>query len=512
MYREHPFGNPDGARATLEEVESAFVTEYPYGVKISGYQDDFLSARIIVGDKGSGKTVYLRKMQAMLKKRQEENFGIFVDDTINQNLSCTEHVIRFCDHFTNRRIQSEKWNKLWQTAIFVSLGHKFLYDDDLADYISQDTTKELIKLLKSENLDIGYNLSVYDALEIILNMADTKSKADSMIGGVFFLKLKNLLIETVRTTPPIYVFLDSVDLEYEHAPLHWMVCQKGLFYAVMALLEEKNVGEKLHIIISLRRGVYTSILHSEHATKFINESHVFRLDWNRRSIRFFLDQKIRNLSDCYFMDSSFEKDGKTIEKWLKTKNVTNEYGNEERLIDFLIRHTRLVPRDAIIICNHLAKLKSESVHEPDLDVYKWIMQVIYEESATMGGELITICAKNIMANGLPTGAGRYQYADYYYSDGFYRESTYVKLLELLKLIEAPIVDGHFIEDLAEKSTTVFSKETHILDVLWNCGLIGYLNNEGQSIYYTQSVNGELLFPKDKEKYIIQPCVMAKLNF
>ena len=32
MYEQNPFGNPDGARADLREIESAFITDFPYGL------------------------------------------------------------------------------------------------------------------------------------------------------------------------------------------------------------------------------------------------------------------------------------------------------------------------------------------------------------------------------------------------------------------------------------------------------------------------------------------------
>ena len=89
MYRENPFGNPDGARADLKEVEESFITYYPYGLNFQKDKSNILNKRVIVGAKGSGKTVYLRKIQSILKERAENNPSIYVDNDIEQNLNCT---------------------------------------------------------------------------------------------------------------------------------------------------------------------------------------------------------------------------------------------------------------------------------------------------------------------------------------------------------------------------------------------------------------------------------------
>lgn len=54
MYKEYPFGNPDGARADLKEIEYSFITDLPYGQKIQNCVEDLLNKRVIVGAKGSG--------------------------------------------------------------------------------------------------------------------------------------------------------------------------------------------------------------------------------------------------------------------------------------------------------------------------------------------------------------------------------------------------------------------------------------------------------------------------
>lgn len=121
MYKDFPFGNPDGSRADLKEIEYSFITDLPYGQKMQNCIEDLLNKRVIVGAKGSGKTVYLRKIQSFLKSEQTEYFtGIYVDNKIDQNINCTEKVIAFCDYF-KRETLSEKWAELWKISILISI-------------------------------------------------------------------------------------------------------------------------------------------------------------------------------------------------------------------------------------------------------------------------------------------------------------------------------------------------------------------------------------------------------
>lgn len=67
MYDPNAFGNPDGSRTEIADMMSEFVVfEKKYFSSGVASPDD-LKTRVIVGAKGAGKTVYLRRLQANLK-------------------------------------------------------------------------------------------------------------------------------------------------------------------------------------------------------------------------------------------------------------------------------------------------------------------------------------------------------------------------------------------------------------------------------------------------------------
>lgn len=514
MYRDNPFGNPDGARADLNEIEYSFITDFPYGISFEKNKTGMLNKRVIIGAKGSGKTVYLRKMQSLLKKRAENNPSIFVDDSIEQNLNCTDRVIKFCELF-GRRLLSEKWTQVWEMAILLTIATKFLYNPKLSEYLQEDVKQELVALLKrstllqKEDFDSKAEFPLYSFLQIILYEAETKNRINTVIENRCWMLLRKKLTSILRYSPELYFFLDAIDLEYEHAPLHWLMCQKGLFYAVLSFLQDSTWGEKLHLIITLRDNVFTSILRSEHSRKFFGENHIFLLNWNETNIFYFLKQKIEKLDDCYFI-SDFKETGKSIQSWLGVDTITNEFGKCEKIENFLIRHTRLVPRDVIVICNELAKLHAELVNDSTLNLEERIKDIILSNSRAIGEELLTICAKNITANSMPLGAGRHEYSDGFTSDQFYHTNTYSKLVEILPTVKTISFDYRQIKELEQTGIAFWGNASHLIDILWQNGVIGFVEND-KSIFYAQNFNGDTLLPRKKAEYIIRSCVALKIN-
>ncbi|MBQ8203417.1 MAG: hypothetical protein IJZ75_03970 [Clostridia bacterium] len=509
MYKQNPFGNPDGARADLKEIEYSFITDFPFGIQITKNQDELLNKRVIVGSKGSGKTVYLRKIQSILKKELENNFtGIYVDERIDKNLNCTEWVVTFCDFFEKNAL-SEKWTRLWKTSILLSISHKFLYDEKLKIYVTEDTGKLLKSIIEKHKLLLKCSCSVYQMFSTIMSVLDTKNKINNLIYSADIIQIENILQNILRNSPTIYIFLDSIDIEYEHAPMQWLSCQKGLFYAIMTFLEEGTFGEKVHLIISLRDNVFTNILRSEHASKFINETHIFILDWKESNIRAFLSQKIGGLNSCYFVEDAPQS--KNIYSWLGIRELPNELGQTEEITDFILRHTRLTPRDVIVVCNKLAELKKEYSNNKNLDIKKWVKDVVIANSKLFGAEMITICAKNINANCLPSGAGKDQYSDFYLMDKFFKKSTYTQLLNLLKTLKSRKINWDVLCKFNELAIKEFNTDVHLIDLLWNNGIIGCSNHDGDISYYAQQFQEDTLIPENKEAYQIRSCVCVKIG-
>ncbi len=510
MYKENPFGNPDGARANINELNEMFILDTPYAVDFTNNIENLITKRVIVGAKGSGKTVYLRKIKSVLEEKANHGTGIFVDDTIDQQLNCTEKIIMICD-FYKENVLSEKWTSFWKIAIYVSLACKLINDSNLSVYLEDEEKNEIKKLLDKHKLYFKNTISVYEAFYAMTTHIDTSNKCNQMLEAPEWITLKSTLGSLLRKLPVIYMFLDSIDTEYEHAPMHWCICQKGLFYAVMELLQSQRFGERLHIIMAMRNNVFNNILRSEHSTKFSQESHVFCLDWSFENIKYFLKEKIKKLGNCYFINRQNTDEEKNIFTWLGVTTIYNPNRDiNEDIISYIVRHTRLVPRDVIIICNQLSKAKRNLDTNPNFDVSKYIRDTIEKNSTLFGDELITICAKNISANQLPKNAGKDKYAEAFIATDPYQVGSYEKLKKVLKTISSDRILVRELFQIEQHANDIFEAETFISDVLWQNGALGYIDNDGFACYFSQHSTVDQKIP-EKEVYIFRSCIAGCLK-
>jgi hypothetical protein len=105
-----PFGDPDGARADPADLTRDFV--HIGGIKGIATREDDLNARVIVGRKGAGKTLYLRRSRAYVSKREE----LYADD-LQQTLPSTADIVKVANWYS-AAILGEKW--MAQTRSFTT--------------------------------------------------------------------------------------------------------------------------------------------------------------------------------------------------------------------------------------------------------------------------------------------------------------------------------------------------------------------------------------------------------
>ena len=279
MYQRNAFGNPDGSRTDIEDMLNDFIEFDGFFPSLSMHYDQKI--RVIVGAKGSGKTVYLRRLNANLK----QNESIYLRE-IEHELPSTDLVVRFSQNFLEREI-TEKWMYLWKFAILRCLISNILFNKDWAKEISESDKN---KLLVYEGVIFPkYKVvsSIYAEARNILSEYTTANSFNKYSNLREWDEIEGVITNLLLKLPPIYFFIDSVDEEYSHAPMYWLRCQKGLFYRVMRFFRYGIYGNKLHVIISIRDNVFSSILKSEHQTRYVNEEHIKLLNWNYESIKYF---------------------------------------------------------------------------------------------------------------------------------------------------------------------------------------------------------------------------------
>src|SRR5215510_6035437 len=287
-----PFGNPDGSRSDILDVVDNFVDfeDLPVSGGLAIRADD-LSRRIIVGAKGSGKTVYLRRLRATAAL----NESVYAD-VVQQELPATSNIVKFGQCFGKADL-TEKWMQLWYCAIMRSLVTHMLHSKQLSPYLSDQHREEL----ESYSPDIlpkrRRAIYIYSHVTDIINSFHTANAFSRYFDHPAWAELAATINDVMASMPPIYFFIDSVDEEYASAPMYWLQCQKGLFYRAMRFLRDQHFGGRLHVIVCVRDHVLASVLRGEHQYRYRGEPHIVTLGWEHSSAEFFLRKKIARLGD-----------------------------------------------------------------------------------------------------------------------------------------------------------------------------------------------------------------------
>jgi hypothetical protein len=204
-----PFGSPDGSRSDIQEVVDNFVTFEELSVSTGlGIRPDDLSLRVIVGAKGSGKTVYLRRLRAAAAT----NESIYAD-IVQQDLPSTSNIVKFCQCFSKRDL-TEKWMQLWYCAIVRSLVTHFLHSKHLSSHLTSEQREELEHYPAELVPHYRREVSVYSQVTDIIHRYHTAHAYSRFFDHPAWAELSTTISDIITDMPPIYFFIDSVDEEY----------------------------------------------------------------------------------------------------------------------------------------------------------------------------------------------------------------------------------------------------------------------------------------------------------
>lgn len=492
------FGNPDGSCVQIEDMMQGFIdiNDQPFMENIE--MQYYTIKRVIVGAKGAGKTVYLRRMQAKLR----QNDSVMACD-IGFEVPATDLIIRFGNQFP-KDILTEKWCGVWKLAILRALISHIVIENEW----SKNAPKMLVTQLKQyvDTLYPNYKvpMSVYGELKDILSSYITMNQYNEYSTQREWEEIENIIRQILQYLKPIYFFLDAVDEEYGNAPTYWMECQKGLFYRVMRFIQEGDLSNRLFVIISVRDNVWSSIYKP---TNYHSDEHIQILKWDYRSIEYFFNSKIKILEEKYIKNMVRDVQ---ISDWLGITSVQNVYRNiSEPVMQYILRHTRLLPRDVIIMGNVLAAIRryvydiSEYGSE---EVQKFVRSSVADCARIFGSELLEICANQII-NQMKDENNN---ARIYSSDIEYKVSVSQKLKEIICQLEYDKFSWGKLCDLQANSDNTFGKKIKILDILWQNGAIGYLdsgaNREKREIFFDIQFP-VFSIPPNKPVYILRSCLI-----
>ena len=497
-----PFGNPDGSRADIEDLISEFVDfggNPAYGHLATRANDSMV--RVIVGKLGAGKTVYLRRLQDF----QAHQDSVYADAP-QQSLPKTEVIVKACQWFSDR-VLVEKWMQIWERAIMRSLVSHLLRRPELRQQVRDEQAAEIEQSYGRLLGDFRRPRSIYSEVRDIINQQHSAHQLSTYLDDPLWDDLEDLLGEVLGQCKPIYFYLDAIDEEFSHAPMYWLKCQEGLFYQVMRLLRDHKLGGRLHVVVCIRDIVMSSVYRSEHAPRYYNEPHIRVLTWDRGSLLYLLEQKLRRLPASLLMRRS-TSGHPTIHDWLGVNGDWPGPNGDATIEDYLLSHTRLIPRDIISLGNELSEEVLRQKQAGLAGVPAEALQLVVQRSAKrFGDSQLAQCANQISSDLMPENAALQDYSELFTSTQAYISGVQEDVRSFVRMMGVDQFSRGDLGALREVADLHFEKTTHLPSVLWQNGLLGYVDEAGQRRFYSMGDVEQFHFPPDVDTYVLHPCLM-----
>jgi Protein tyrosine and serine/threonine kinase len=497
-----PFGNPDGSRADIEDLISEFVDfggNPAYGHLATRANDSMV--RVIVGKLGAGKTVYLRRLQDF----QSHQDSVYAD-VPQQSLPKTEVVVKACQWFSDS-VLVEKWMQIWERAIMRSLASHLLRRPELRQQLRDEQAEEIERSYARLLEDFRRPRSIYSQVRDIINQRQTGHQLSTYLDDPLWDDLEDLLGEVVGQCKPIYFYLDAVDEEFSHAPMYWLKCQEGLFYQVMRLLRDHRLGGRLHVVVCIRDIVMSSVYRSEHAPRYYNEPHIRVLTWDRGSLLYLLGQKLVRLPPSLLMRRA-ATGPPTIGDWLGVNGQWPGPDGAGPIEDYLLSHTRLIPRDIISLGNELSEevLRAKQAGHEGLPAAA-LEAVVQRCAKRFGDSQLAQCANQISSDLMPENAALHNYSELFTSTQAYISGVQEDVRSFVRMIGVDRFSRGDLMALQEVADLHFEKATNLAAVLWQNGLLGYVDQSGRRRFYSMGDVEQFHIPPEVSTYVLHPCLV-----
>ena len=502
-----PFGPADGSRADLDDIRRDFVdfSGQPAVADLASSPGD-RSARLIVGKKGVGKTIYLKRFH----DNAHHEASVYAPPRVQHDVPATEDVIRVCELYG--RLAAEGWRWIWTRAIQRSLVSHIVGEQQLREKLKPDDVTALEHDYGSILARRRRVRSVYSEARAIAHDATGRDRLGRELRHPDWDDLEEHLGEILPELPPICFYLDSVDEQFGNAPVYWLQCQKGLCDAVLELFRDPRFGNRLHVVVSVRDLVRSSLMSGEHATRFAGARHIRVLEWDHETISYFLREKVKRLPRSYRLRP--ELDG--MAGLLGREEIYNSArGVTENLEEYLLRHTRQIPRDVVQMGNQLASavIKTQKAGNRMVSDAA-IRRAIGAVSKIAADEQIAVCANHLASDMMPKDAGIHEISAFYTSD-YYSRGVQGEICDLIQSVGKDRFPMVRLQEALESSTGEVLKHHHDpLQVLWLNGLLGYDppdESQRRSHFYGAVDVADYELPRDLEWYVFHPVVGHKVR-
>jgi hypothetical protein len=415
QWKNGPFGNTDAARVELSDfIAIAGILEDPRN------NPDAMQDRVIIGRKGSGKTLYLRKLLDEAKKRDFitlSEYDTLSSETVVYFLKRIREYVQSMDRigdfdiFVNRRnTVISVWRSIWERAMFVSAISLVLSYKRKSKIREISPALDIRGIKNIDELEIFlinsfselfsvplHPISPQLALRSFSDHFDTSRRLQKFLNDSRWVDVQSIAKAIVTDVPPIAIYVDAIDDDFEDAPEAWLTCQLGLYRAVsQSGFTNESFSGRVHVVVALRDIVYSASLRSEHSTRHFQNRHIKIIDWDTQAIKSFFLEKLRSISKTNLrLSNQLEP---LIQDWVGFSKMTNGRLKEEGVADYVLRHGRMLPRDIVLFGNAIATEKSKRIAAAKPFESKSLRKCVSEAAAVVGAETVSICVNEMLSN------------------------------------------------------------------------------------------------------------------
>jgi hypothetical protein len=275
----------------------------------------------------------------------------------------------------------------------------------------------------------------------------------------------------------------------------------------MRLLRDHKLGGRLHVVVCIRDIVMSSVYRSEHAPRYYNEPHIRVLTWDRSSLLYLLQRKLQRLPSSLLMRRP--ADGPpTIRDWLGVDGHWPGPDGDGPIEDYLLSHTRLIPRDIISLGNDLNEevLRQKQAGHEGLPP-EALQRVVQRCAKRFGDSQLAQCANQISSDLMPKNAALHDYSELFTSTQAYISGVQEEVRSFVRLIGVDRFSRADLVALQEMADLHFEQATDLASVLWQNGLLGYVDESGRRRFYSMGDVEQFHFPPEVDTYVLHPCLV-----
>src|SRR4029077_11542907 len=198
----------------------------------------------------------------------------------------------------------------------------------------------------------------------------------------------------------------------------------------------------------------------------------------------------------------------TIRDWLGLSDDQPVPDGDGTIEDYLLGHARLIPRDIISLGNELSEevlLQKQAGHE---GLPTAALQGVVQRCAKrFGDSQLAQCANQISSDLMPSNAALQNYSELFTSTKAYMTGIQEDVRSFVRMIGVDRFPRADLEALQEMAAQHFDETTDLASVLWQNGLLGYVDEIGRRRFYSMGDVEEFHFPPDVATYVLHPCLV-----